>query len=179
MSGLSEFNTELIYEYARESFRSEIETGAHRRALEKWQTNRLRNYSKLDESHEDSHSTFEWNNIQFERHSTGPDENEVERVLVTGVERFNEPEIADLASDFARDYLDAIHSEIQSIQVATTYSPHEFVVFVLEAAEDCSEHHASRLMDVSLGSYRAKKGNAADKLRRAEDTIALTERIRR
>lgn len=58
------------------------------------------------------------------------------------------------------------------------YCSREFVALALDAAENTPEDLACRLMDVSVGNYRGKKGDVARKLDTAEQTIAITKRVR-
>lgn len=178
MAEMSKSDAELVYEYARDGFRSDIEAEAYDAALTMWQNEEPDLYEQLEDAHADDDSTFAWENIYFERRATGPNEGRGDMVPITGVERNDEPEIADIASDFAWSYLDCIRVEIQECQKATDYSPREFVALVLDAAENCPEDLAHRMMDVSLGNYRGKKGKVSEKLQQAEETVRVTDRVR-
>ena len=178
MAEMTRSDAELVYERARQGFRSDIEADAYTHTLTMWQNEEPEGYDQLEAAYDDDESSFEWESIFFERRVTGPNEGQGDFVPLTGVEAYDEPDIDELASDFAWDYLDNIRTEIRERQEATDYSPREFVALVLDAAENCPEDDAHRVMDVSLGNYRGKKGKVREKLQQAEETVRITERVR-
>lgn len=63
------------------------------------------------------------------------------------------------------------------MQEETTYSPRQFVALVRHAAENVSEDLAHREMDISRGEHRDNKGDVADNLAEAENTVEVTESL--
>lgn len=174
MADMSKADAELAYRYLNDAMQSDVESEAYTEALDAWAEDRPDDLADLKAAHDDPDSSFAWENIYFE---TDP-AYDGDLVPITGVEHTEEPETRDLASDFAWDYLASIRNEIRDVQEGTDYSPREFVALVLDAAENTPEDLAHREMDISLGNYRGKKGMVAEKYKRAQHTISVTERIR-
>lgn len=174
MSEMAQADAELAYRYLNDAARLDVETEAYDAVLSAWQDGRPDDFQTLEDAHGSDESAFVWEGIYFE---TSP-EHGGDLVPITGVSHNEESDLYDLATEFGRDYLDAIRDEIRSMQETTDYSPREFVALVLEAAENTPEEVAHREMDISLGNYRGKKGDVAGKLGTAEETVRVTERIR-
>lgn len=177
MAELTNSDAELIYKYARDGFRSDLEADAYTATLDAWQADRPDDYAQLEAANEDDTSTFAWEGLWLEMQQRDLDRNQ-DLVPMTGVEHTEEPEIADLASDFGWDYVAAVRGEVRQRQESTDYSPREFVALVLDAAENCPEEVAHNEMGVSIGNYRGKKGIVVDKHECAERTISVTNRVR-
>jgi hypothetical protein len=69
-----------------------------------------------------------------------------------------------------------IRGGIREMQDKTMFSPREFVALVLDSEWD--EQSAATLMDVSVGTFRGKKGRISNKLQEAEETLTRADRIR-
>jgi len=169
-------DAELVYEHATEAFRGDLEAEAYSQTLDSWGSERPDDLEALEDAHDDEGSSFQWENVGFQKENRGRDRGD-ELVPMTGVEPNDEDDVYDLAWEFASDYLKAVISEIRRIQESTDYSPRQFVALVLSAADNTPEEVASLKMDISVGNYRGKVGDVRDKHETAKYTAQVTDKI--
>lgn len=179
MVELSRTDAELVYKYARDTFRADIEAEAYTHALDAWQDERPGDFNRLQDEHADDDSAFSWDGIWLEMEQRDLDGNE-DLVPLTGIEPEDDDaeELRDLAADFGWDYVNEVRDEIRRQQDETDFSPREFVALVLDAASLPTEISAHE-MDVSEGNYAGKVGRVREKIEQAEQTQHVTERVRR
>lgn len=169
MSEMNRVDTELVYKYLNDRVRVDIEAEAYDAALHEFE-----DLDALEAANDDPASSFLWDGITYEFQRGNLDRDEL--VPLAGVEPTEESEVYDLAHDFGWLVVGNIRKEIREMQEETMFSPREFVALVLDAEWD--EQNAATLMDVSVGNFRGKKGNIADKIEKAEATMSRAERIR-
>jgi len=179
MGQMTQSDAELVYKYLSDAVKGDVESEAFAATLDDWQTNRPDDYERLEAAHAADDSMFAWENIYFETVHAPERARPHELQALTGVEPDDEPDVYDLARDFATDYLAAVVDGIRSMQAQTDFSGREFVALVLDAAPNTPEDLAHREMGISLGNYRGKKGAVSDKLKTAETTVSIAERIGR
>jgi hypothetical protein len=169
MSEMSNSDVELVYKYLNDRVRSDVEADAYELALETFDQ-----LDDLEAANDDEDSAFSWDGIWFEMDEYDRDR---ERLIpLTGVEHTREPEIYEIASDFGWLVVENIRDEIRKMQEETILSPREFVALVLDA--EWGERAAARIMDISVGNFRGKKGTISEKLNQAEATETRVEKIR-
>jgi len=169
MSGMSRADVELVYKYLNDRVRGDAEAEAYDAALDEFGE-----LNALEAANADPESSFSWDGISYEFQRANLDRDEL--VPLAGVEPNEEPEVYDLAHDFGWLVVENIRGEIREMQQETMFSPREFVALVLDAEWD--EKNAAALMDVSVGNYRGKKGDIAQKIESAEKTLTRVEQIR-
>lgn len=176
MSEMSKADAELVYKYLPDHVRGDVEAAAWDAVLSDWQDQRPSDLDALETAHDSAESRFQWEGVVLETQQRNLDGDE-DLAPLAGVDPTDESEVYDLAHDFGWDFVAAVRDEIRQLQARTAYSPREFVALVLDAAEHVKEGIAHREMDISLGNYRGKKGTVAGKLRTAEETVRVTERL--
>ena len=178
MARMDRADADLVYKYARDGFRGDLEAEAYQRALDDWREHRPGDLDHLEAMADAEGSAFSWDRLWLELEERDFGDREV-LLPRDGLEpRDEKPRTTDLASEFGYHYRDEVRNEVRRRQAASDYSSREFVALVLDAAANCPENLARREMDVSIGNYRGKKGDVADKLERAEQTVAVTDRVR-
>jgi len=169
MSEMSRADTELLYKYLNDRIRADVEAKAYDTALDEFE-----DLNALEAANDDPENSFSWDSITYEFQRGNLDRDEL--MPLAGVEPIKEPEIYDLAHDFGWLVVKNIRCEIREMQEETMFSPRELVALVLDAEWD--EQNAATLMDVSVGNFRGKKGDVADKIEKAENTLNRAEQIR-
>jgi len=174
---MTETDVETVIEYMNDAVRGDVESEAYSQTLDSWADDRPDDLETLEAAHDDENSSFQWENVGFQKENRGRDRGD-ELVPMTGVEPVEEDDLHELAHDFAADYLTATIEEIRDMQESTDYSPRQFVALVLDAADNTPEEVAAHEMDISVGNYRGKLGDVKQKHERAENTVSVTERVR-
>lgn len=169
-------DAEIVIEYMNDSVRGDVESEAYSRTLDSWGDERADDLETLEAAHDDENSSFQWENVGFQKENRGRDRDEL--VPMTGVEPGEEDDIHELSHDFASDYLTATIEHVCEMQDETDYSPREFVTLVLNAAENTPEEVAANVMDISVGNYRGKVGDVREKSQTAKYTAKVTDQIR-
>lgn len=173
---MSRNDAEIVIEYMNDAVRGDVESEAYSRTLDAWGDERADDLETLEAAHYDENSSFQWENVGFQKENRGRDHNEL--VPMTGVDPVGEDDIHELAYDFASDYLTATIEHVREMQDKTDYSPREFVTLVLNSAENTPEEVAANVMDISVGNYRGKVGDVREKSQTAKYTAKVTDRIR-
>jgi len=169
MSEMSRADAELVYKYLNDRVRGDVEAEAYDAALDEFD-----DLDALEAANDDPESSLSWDGITYEFQRGNLERDEL--VPLAGVEPNEEPEVYDLAHDFGWLVVENIRGEIREMQEETMFSPRELVALVLDAEWD--EQNAATLMDISIGNFRGKKGNIADKIEKAENTLNRAEQIR-
>jgi hypothetical protein len=170
-------DVEIVIEYMNDAVRGDVESEAYSRTLDAWADDRPDDLETLEAAHDDEDSSFQWENVGFQKENRGRDRGD-ELVPMTGVEPVQEDDIHGLAHDFAADYLTATIERVREMQDETDYSPRQFVALVLDAADNTPEEVAASVMDISVGNYRGKLGDVKEKHETAEETVSVTDRVR-
>lgn len=170
-------DVETVIEYMNDAVLGDVESEAYSRTLDAWADDRADDLETLEAAHDDEDSSFQWENVGFQKENRGRDRGD-ELVPMNGVEPRDDEDLNELAYDFAADYLTATIERVREMQDETDYSPREFVALVLDAADNTPEEVAASVMDISVGNYRGKLGDVKEKHETAEETVSVTSRVR-
>lgn len=176
MNEMTTTDIALTYKHLPRSILENIGHDAYNKTL-----NEFDGTDTLEAAHNNPNTSFSWDDIDIEiRENYDLDGYDLYPLSGTQDETNpecpdNREEIAELAHDFAQQYVSNVNSGIRIMQEETMFSAREFVAVVLS---DLHEQEAATEMDISVGNYRGKKGAIADKIETAEQTLDLTKRIR-
>jgi len=176
MNELTTTDIALVYKHLNQKERHYIEYDAYNKTLDEFDGT-----DTLEAAHNNPDTSFDWEDIDIEvKENHDLDGYYLHPLSGNPGEELpecpdNNNEIAELAHDLAQQHISNVKTGIRKMQEETMFSPREFVALVLS---DLHETEAANEMNITVGNYRGKKGDIADKIETAEQTLTLAQKIR-
>jgi hypothetical protein len=179
---LTEWDAHLAFVHLPEDLRAELLADARRVAHEEMQASDPDHHQVLADEDGSDDAPFSFEAVALVE-SRRPDEGPItpsDGLLEAEIEAAHEldPDVRDLAEDWAEEYLSALRQRVDRLQKSTALSNREFVAFVLAESPRITWSRAAASMGIAEGTFSGKVGEKVrPKIRDAAATVDLAERV--